>query len=201
MWWGRRYVPTVLPVIVVLAAVALGALLIRRGRHAWLGWIVGGLLLGYLVQFYVRESWPLRNHREMAGIASFASTVAAATPPVDGEEPVLVWDYPDENDVFHDPSRNLASTVWLLGDRPAAVLREPLTEEVLDRYREDFDDRTLYFVSRRAVVPVGIDPAGLVSAGHLATTTSVWEETYEERPDEVREFPTELYLWRVLPEP
>jgi hypothetical protein len=199
MWWGRRYVPTVLPVIVVLVAVALGALLVRRGRHAWVGWIVGGVLLAYLLQFYVRQSWPLRDHREMGGIAAFAATVSATTPAEGGKDPVLIWDYPDENDVFHDPSRNLAATVWLLGDRPAAVLREPLTEDVLDRYRGDFADRTLYFVSRRAVVPDGVDPAGLVSAGQLKTTTPVWEETYEERPDEAKSFPTELYLWRVLP--
>jgi hypothetical protein len=202
MWWGRRYVPSVLPAIFILVGVALGALLARKGRFAWLSWIVGAILLGYLVQFQIRESWPLRDHREMAGTAPFALSVADLTPPdPDDEGSVLIWDVREPGDVFHDPSRNLAASVWLLGDRPAAVLPEPLTEAVLDEYRLQFPDRTLYFVSRRAAVPDGVDPSGLQPAGQLRSTTPIWEETSEERPDEATSFTTELNLWRVLPTP
>ena len=202
MWWTRRYVPTVLPGVLVLIAIAVAFLLVWRWRGRLLTAATGAVALAGLLALFVSQSLPLRAHDEFAGSFALAEDVAA----VAGErEGVFLWEA-DQGCCF-GPTRLLATPVWLQHGQLSALLPNDAAlamdgdarRTVLDRYAERFAGRPLFVVADGGQLPAGIDPARVEPVLDRQVRLPVWEESDVERPDEPVQVPVHVSVWRVRP--
>ncbi len=129
MWWSRRYLPTVLPLVMLLIALALGVALtaVIQRRHQVLGWLGGrrvwalrlaavASIIG-LLAFYLGESWPLRNHDEFGGSFAISSRIAADA---GGKQGVFLWQHPPGCCLYAE--QLFGSAIWLERNQVSALL-------------------------------------------------------------------------------
>ena len=200
LWWARRYVPTVLPGIVVLVALALAFFFVWRYRDRLLTRIPAVLALAGLVGFFLTQSLPLRAHDEWKGSFEVSERIAALS----GDEPGLfLWEY--DQGCCAGVTRLFATPVWLQHGQLSGLLPTDAVQaadagarsRLLDRYVDRFPDRPVFVVADAGQLPAGIDPATVEPVLSLSTTLPMWEESDLERPDEAREVPVEVSVWRV----
>ena len=189
MWWVRRFVPSVVPVVVLLVAVALGWCLTQR---RWLLRGVGAVALVGLVVTYVDRSWPLHDHREMGGSYAMAEEIAGAAGDRQG---VFLWEAPVPGVLFA-PNRNLPAVVWLGFGELAAYLPADPTQSVVDQYAARFPEQPLFVVSGSDELPGNLDPGGFERVDHVEAVLPVWEEANFVLPDGPTALPQELTVWR-----
>jgi hypothetical protein len=202
LWWTRRYVPTVLPGIVVLLALAVAFLLVWHWRGRLLSAAAGGVALVGLLALFLSQSLPLRAHDEFAGSFALARDVAAVAGERDG---VFLWEA--DQGCCTGPTRLLAIPVWLQHGQLSALLPNDAAlamdagarTTVLDRYAERFAGRPLFVVADGGQLPAGIDPARVEPVLDRSVRLPVWEESDVERPDEAVQVPVHVSVWRVRP--
>jgi hypothetical protein len=202
MWWTRRYVPTVLPGIVVLIALAVAFLLVWRWRGRLLSAATGAVALVGLLALFLSQSLPLRAHDEFAGSFALSRQVAAVAGDRDG---VFLWEA--DQGCCSGPTRLLAVPVWLQHGQLSALLPNDAAlasdanarRTVLDRYAERFAGRPLFVVADAGQLPAGIDPARVEPVLDRQVRLPVWEESDVERPDKAVEVPVHVSVWRVRP--
>ncbi|HET9610242.1 MAG TPA: glycosyltransferase family 39 protein [Acidimicrobiales bacterium] len=188
MWWVRRFIPAVVPVIMILIALALCWLLTRR--HVLVK-VVGGVLALMLVVEFARMSLPLRDHDEMAGSAEIAAEIADFA----GDEQALFL-FPPGHDIY-SINRNAPGIVWLVHDQIAARLpRDPGVDDV-EPYRAAFADMPIFFVERRETAPSWLADAGFVEVGQVEGSITILEEIKDGRPQEVDEIAMAVTVWRL----
>ena len=188
MWWVRRFIPAVVPVIMILIALALCWLLTRR--HVLVK-VVGGVLALMLVVEFARMSLPLRDHDEMAGSAEIAAEIADFA----GDEQALFL-FPPGHDIY-SINRNAPGIVWLVHDQIAARLpRDPGVDDV-EPYRAAFADMPIFFVERRETAPSWLADAGFVEVGQVEGSITILEEIKDGRPQEVDEIDMAVTVWRL----
>jgi len=200
MWWTRRYVPTVLPGIVVLIALAVAFLLVWRWRGRLLTAATGVVALAGLLAMFLAQSLPVRAHDEFAGSFALAEEVAALSGKRDG---VFLWEA--DQGCCTGPTRLLAVPVWLQHGQLSALLPNDAAlardggarRTVLDRYAERFAGRPLFVVADGGQLPAGIDPARAEPVLDRSVRLPVWEESDVERPDEAVQVPVHVSVWRV----
>jgi hypothetical protein len=201
MWWTRRYVPTVLPGVVGLIALAIAFLLVWHWRARLLSAAAGAAALVGLLALFLSQSLPVRAHDEFAGSFALAEEVAAVAGERDG---VFLWEA-DQGCCF-GPTRLLATPVWLqhgqlsalLPDDAALAMDGDARSTVLDRYAERFAG-PLFVVADGGQLPAGIDPARVEPVLDRQVRLPVWEESDVERPDEALDVPVHVSVWRVRP--
>jgi len=193
MWWGRRYVPMVLPTLLVLAAVFFAYLLVRRGRLVWPGRIAGAAMLAFLLVDGAGQSLDLRGHREMAGSSTLVDRVDAARGEADG---VYLWRYPDSG--IYDASRNLGGPMLTVHGQPSTLLHPEPTQAEVDMYVAAFPDHEVFVVTQGTELPGTIDPARFELVDDFVGQLSIWEETLLERPDEAISIPVPVRIYRLL---
>ncbi|HEX6421545.1 MAG TPA: glycosyltransferase family 39 protein [Acidimicrobiales bacterium] len=188
MWWVRRFIPAVVPVIMILIALALCWLLTRR--HVLVK-VVGAVLALMLVVEFARMSLPLRDHDEMAGSAEIAAEIADFA----GDEQALFL-FPPGHDIY-SINRNAPGIVWLVHDQIAARLpRDPGVDDV-EPYRAAFADMPIFFVERRETAPSWLADAGFVEVGQVEGSITILEEIKDGRPQEVDEIDMAVTVWRL----
>jgi hypothetical protein len=200
MWWTRRYVPTVLPGVVVLIALALAFLVVWRWRGRQLTALPAVAGLVALVAVFLSQSLPLRAHDEFRGSFALTAQIAALPGQQDG---VYLWEL--DQGCCSGPTRLLATPVWLqhgqlsaLLPGDAALAADPdLRSRVLDRYAARFPHAALYVVADGGELPEGIDPSRVEPVLDRRVVLPVWEESDVERPDEPVGVPVHVTVWRV----
>ena len=194
MWWIRRFVPSVLPGLLLLGAVALGAAVLWRYRGRRVLAVPAVLTLAGLVVFQLGQSLPLRHHDEWGG--SFALSAAVADLAGPGEA-VYLWQPPTS--CCGSATELLATPVWLQHGRLSVALdREPERwAPVVRQYRAAFPDRELFVVVLGSVLPDGFAGLGLEQVRTFTGTLPYWEETEETRPDESRSLPYDFTVFRA----
>ena len=200
MWWTRRYVPTVLPGIVVLIALALAFLVVWRWHGRRVTALPAVAALAALVAVFLSQSLPLRAHDEFRGSFALTADIAALSEEQDG---VYLWEL-DQGCCF-GPTRLLATPVWLQHGELSALLPGDAAlaadagarNRLLDRYAARFPDSPLFVVADGGELPAGIDPARVQRVLDRQVVLPVWEESDVERPDEAVEVPVHVTVWRV----
>ena len=180
MWWTRRYVPTVLPGIVVLIALAITFLLVWHWRGRLLSAATGAVALVGLLALFLSQSLPLRAHDEFAGSFALAEQIAAVAGERDG---VFLWEA--DQGCCSGPTRLLATPVWLQHGQLSALLPNDAAlavdgnarTTVLDRYADRFAGRPLFVVADGGQLPAGIDPARVQPVLDRQVRLPVWEES------------------------
>jgi hypothetical protein len=89
LWWTRRYVPTVLPGIVILMALAIGVAWVLRVRGRPLLRIPAALTLAGLLAFFLSQSLPLRHHDEWKGSFALTQSLSDLSP---GARGIYLWE-------------------------------------------------------------------------------------------------------------
>ncbi len=189
MWWGRRYVPMVVPTLLLLTAVALAWLWEQRGRaqpHLRVGAAVVLVAMGV---WMLRQSSDLWGHEEFGGslgVIEELEDVAA------GEDVVFVW----EGGSTMGPNFAATPFTWLgrpglagpiepVGQRtagPAGGPRRP------DRSTSSADGDE---------PPPGA--AGVLEEERrIVTELSEFEHGLTERPRRARPVPVDLTVWRLV---
>jgi hypothetical protein len=205
MWWSRRYVPTVLPGLMILVGLALGVaavLLVRLVRRAGMARLAAALpalaAAGALAWVYLGQSRPLRSHDEFGG--SFAVTKRLAALP-GGRMGVFLW--PQEPCCLNE-TQMFAGALWagrgelsvLLPDgKRAGADSEPVSSYVRS-YVRGFPRSPVYVVGHGAARP-DIPGVRLTMADRVVTTLPFWQETILRRPDHAVTVPVNFTVWQV----
>jgi hypothetical protein len=188
MWWVRRFIPAVVPVIMILIALALGWLLTRR--HVVVK-LAGAVLALSLVVEFVRMSLPMRDHDEMAGSAELAAAIADFAGDEQG-----VFLFPPGHDIY-STNRNAPGIVWLVHDQIAARLPQDPGVDDVEPYRAAFPDHPIFFVERRETSPSWLADEGFVEVGEVEGSITVMEETKDRRPEHAEEMEMGVTVWRL----
>jgi hypothetical protein len=190
MWWVRRFVPGVVPVLLVLAAVAIAWALTQR---RWALRAVGAAALVFLTVSFLERSLPIRAHREMGGSYEAAQAIAGAA----GEEPGLfLWQRPQANDIL-SPTRNVAAVVWLGFDQLSTYLPDEPTQAAVDAYVERFPDRPVFVVSATDGLPGSLDPSSYTLVEEVTRVLPAWKEDVLARPQEATTIAVDVTVWRL----
>ncbi|HWL36261.1 MAG TPA: hypothetical protein VNQ77_08690 [Frankiaceae bacterium] len=181
MFWGRRFVPMLLPGVVVLAAVGATAAL-RHRRAAPLA----ALALGVAVALPYTQSVPLLFHREYDGTREAARIAADASR---GEQAIYLWVRP-RAECCDEPAYLYAGAVWLRYGKASMTMHPDDAERQAGA--------ALALGRPVLVVAEGTAPpfAGLTAVAHDRRTVPVWERGGLTRPDRARRVPVEFTVWR-----
>lgn len=200
LWWSRRYIPTVLPGIVILLALALTffALWKIRGR-LWTA-VPAALALGGLVAFFLSQTLPLRQHDEWRGSFAVSQRIADLSGDARG---VYLWEF--DQGCCAGPTRLFATPVWLQHGELSVLLPSDANlavdgnarTTVVDRYVERFAGQPVFVVARNGLLPAGLDPARMQPVDRIQVDLPMWEESDVARPDEVVQIPVDIAVWRV----
>lgn len=200
LWWTRRYVPTVLPGVLILVALAIAFFLVWRFRGRLLTAVPAALALAGLLGFFLSQSLPLRGHDEWKGSFALSESIAELSGDRDG---VYLWE--TDQGCCASVTQLLAVPVWLQHGGLSALLWSRAAmdtglsrDEQIARYAEQFPDRPLFVVGDNGELPEGIDPSTVEPVLDRRTTLPIWEESDDERPDEARDVPVHVSVWRVV---
>ncbi|HEV2888787.1 MAG TPA: hypothetical protein VGX28_00265 [Frankiaceae bacterium] len=177
MWWARRYVPHVLPGLVVLVALALAFALVWEWRGRRPLRVPAVLATVGLVAVFLSQSLPLRGHDEFAGSFGVAERLSRLAGDARG---VYLWQRPACCGTATD---YWATPLWLERDELSVLLpNEP--ERIgpyVASYRAAFAADPVFVVwSGPGAPPV----EGAVEVDHLSGRMPFWEESDVARPDE-----------------
>jgi hypothetical protein len=176
MWWVRRFIPAVLPAILILMAIAIGWALTRRW---WTVRIAGAALLVTLIVEYAGMSLPLRDHDEMGGSWELSAAIAAQSGAEDG-----VFLFPQPQGGIYDVERNAPGIVWFVFDRVAARLPDGYDISTIEEYQRAFPERPVYLVTPGDALPEDLPTGRFTKSGTVRGDVVAWEESRDERPDE-----------------
>lgn len=194
MWVGRRFVPSVLPGMVLLIALALAALWAVRLRGRRVGLVAAVLLLAFLGASGLRQSLPLRSHDEWAGSYGVNRSLSALSGDQRG---VYLWAPADS--CCGRAVTLFGPTIWLQQDEDSTMLPSApnLVGPYVARYARTFPDRPVFLVyETRSVVP---ELPGLTRTpvGRFAGSLPRWEESSETRPVRAQQVPYDFTVYRV----
>ncbi|HEX8001682.1 MAG TPA: hypothetical protein VF519_03190 [Mycobacteriales bacterium] len=192
MWWARRYVPHVLPGLVVLVALALafGWAWEWRGRRPLR--VPSALVAAGLAVTFLTQSLPVRGHDEFAGSFGVAERVSRLAGDARG---VFLWQRPA---CCGTATAYWATPVWLergelsvlLPDQPGRIA------PYVASYVAAFPGDPVFVVwSGPGAPPV----PGAVEVAHLSGSMPFWEESDTERPDASTRVPYDFRVYRVDP--
>jgi len=192
MWWGRRFVPVVLPGMMILIAIVLAAgLLWARG---WLRWplrLASGGLTVFLLAVFLSQSLPLRQHHEFAGSFETTRQVARAAGDRQG---VFLW----APATYMGPPSLFGSPVWLQEGQISAMLgkqRDPVG--YVRSFVRGFPGQPVFVVAQGGARPAGLDGLELVQVEHIVQRLPMWQESDIARPSRAQTWVVELSLWKV----
>jgi hypothetical protein len=198
LWWTRRYVPTVLPGIVVLIALALAFAVVWRVRVAGQQRAVLRLpalvaLVGLLAVF-LSQSLPLRAHDEWKGSVAITERIAALSGSARG---LYLWE--PAQGCCVGPTQLFATPVWLAqGELSVLLPLDPAVRApVIDAYRKSFPDAPVFVVADAPALPAGLSASAVDPVDHFPYALPMWEESDTERPDAARTVRGEVSIWRV----
>jgi hypothetical protein len=196
LWWSRRYVPTVLPGIVMLMALAIAVACVIRLRGRALLRVPAVLALGGLLAVFLSQSLPLRRHDEWKGSFALTRQIADLS---GGKSGIYLWEPQREQGCCAGPTALFATPVWLVHDGLSASLPLDHTARntILATYAKHFPGRPLFVVGDTPELPDGIDPATVEPVMTRHVELPMWDESDTERPAGAHQVPIDIAVWRL----
>jgi hypothetical protein len=187
MFWGRRYVPSVVPFFCAAAGLALAAVWRSRTMAMRAAALAA---TGGLVGFFLSQSLPVRGHEEWTGSFALSRRVAA-----------LSGGHGRTGGLFlvgrfggsEGADKVLGAALWLERDQLAALLPATYTAADLRAYVRAFPGRPVFVVTQGDTPP----PGAASVAYRVDVTTRLWQERVEPRPDHAVTVPEHATIWRV----
>ena len=198
MWWTRRFIPAVMPSVVVLIALALAfaltyqltrrSLLTRR-RSVVLN-LGAAVLAVTIVVEWAGMSLDLRDHREMDGSWDMAAAIAAQAGDEQG-----VFLFPGGGNIY-GINRNAPGSVWFIFDQVAARLPQDYDVANVEEYQQAFPDQPVFVVAPGNDLPDNLPPDRFAENGVVTGELTILEETQSHRPQEQVVMPMGVTVWR-----
>lgn len=195
MWVGRRFVPTVVPGMVLLIAVALAAVWVLRARgRLRVGVPLALVLLAFLGAVQLRQSLPLRGHDEWGGSLAVNRSVAALA----GDRPGIYLWAPAAACCRAAPTL-FAPTVWLVEGQDSALIprRPDRVGAYVRAYVDAFPDRPVFLVYEGSAGPPALPGLAASPAGHFTGNLPHWVENTVSRPVGAERVPYDFTVYRV----
>ena len=196
LWWTRRYVPTVMPGIFILIAIAIAFAVVWPYRGRLLLRVGSVVALGGLVAVFLSQSLPTRSHDEWKGSLEIAQQISELSP---GAQGIYVWEH--QQPCCNGPTQLFAIPVWLAHGEVSVLLpADPARRTpILDQYQTAFPDRPMFVLADGGGLPSGIDPARVTPVAHITARLPMWDESDLARPTGTHEVPVDLLVWRLKP--
>jgi hypothetical protein len=188
MWWGRRYIPSVLPVIILLGVMALGWVIANRRIY------VKALGVGVAVvvlAVYLVQSTPLRSHREWAGSFGLVEELSALS---GRDQGVYLW-YPQADP--YDPTNLFGGAIWFIRDEVSARLPPEPTAADVQAYVQTFPGAPVFVMTSGTPLPPGLAEMPLEKVFDYTAYFPFWEESTTTRPDEPIQIVKTVTAWRL----
>jgi hypothetical protein len=207
MWWSRRYVPSVVPLMLMLVAVTLTAAAfllaaeVARRRPGPAGRVaqVGGAAVALvgtvaLTVFFAGQSLPLRHHSEFGGSFAISRRIAATA---GGQQGVFLWQRSPACCLYAQSL--FGGALWLERDQISAILPTDPSQVpgYLANFRRAFPGQP-EFVIWHGQDPPPVPGVRLEPVDRVSTALSYWEETFERRPDKATSVPVSFVVYRVV---
>ncbi len=194
MWWTRRFVPVIVPGLVVLIAIALGAGLSVAAGPSWRRWLVRAVsavaTISLLVVF-ATQSLPLRHHQEHGGSFEAVQRIANAAGDRQG---VFLWQQTSE---ARGAAYSFGGAVWLQQGQVSALLPKQPDAAYARSFVRGFPGQPVFLVTSGRLAPRGYASLGLRLADRFTYLMPMWEETYLTRPSKARTVPIPVSIWRI----
>jgi hypothetical protein len=194
MWWTRRFVPIIVPGLIVLIAVAIGAgvaLAARPGRQRWPAAAVAAVAAAFLLVVFAGQSLPLRHHQEHGGSFEVIQQIARAAGDRQG---IFLW---EQSYSLYDIAYTFGGPVWLQQGQVSALLPASPDPGYVRAFVRGFPGQPVFLVTKGDAAPRAYAGLGLRRADRITYVMPVWEETYTSRPDAAVGVPLRFSLWRV----
>ncbi|MDP3711110.1 MAG: hypothetical protein Q8R60_01330 [Mycobacteriales bacterium] len=193
LWWTRRYVPTVMPGLLMLIALAIAFAFVWRYRGRLVLRVPAVLATGALVTAFLAQSVPLRSHDEWKGSFEIAAQIADLSGDATG---VYLW---EGQPCCNRPTQLFATPVWLTeGELSIRLPDDPARrQEIVDLYARQFAGQPVFVVADGTDLPTGLDGNKVAPVTNIVTTLPMWDESDTARPAKPREIPVEIAIWRV----
>jgi hypothetical protein len=205
MWWTRRYLPTVLPLVLMLIALALGVALTavcrRRdgiyrwfsGRRVWTLRLAAVASIVGLLAFYLSESWPLRNHDEFGGSFAISSRIAADA---GGKQGVFLWQRAPACCGYAETL--FGAAIWLERNQISALLpaQPQLDAGYIHSFAKGFPGQPVFVVWHGQQKP-DLPGVQLTVTDRVVTSLQYWEESNIHRPRRPRSLTVSFVVYRA----
>ena len=194
MWWTRRFVPIILPGLVVLIAVALAAGLALAAGPRRLRWPVRAgtaVAAGFLLVVFAGQSLPLRHHQEHGGSFETAQRIALAA---GGHQGVFLW---ERSSSLYDVAYMFGGAVWLQQGQISALLPRQPDPAYVRSFVRGFPAQPVFLVTRGHSWPKAYASLGLREVDRVTYVMPVWRETYTTRPSDAVGVPLRFTIWQV----
>jgi hypothetical protein len=192
MWWGRRFVPIVLPGVMILIAITLAIGLVWAGRQRWPARLAAGAAATFLLAVFLGQSLPLLGHHEMGGSFETTQRVARAAGDRQG---VFLW----ERVGYLGAPMLFGSPVWLQTGQISAMLPKPPTQGAYVRsYIRGFPGQPVFVITPGGARPRGYDGLEFTKVDHVAEQLPFWEESDIKRPSHPKRLRVNFSIWRVV---
>jgi hypothetical protein len=194
MWWTRRFLPVVLPGLVVLIAFALAAGLGMVSGPRRLRWPVRAgtaVAAGFLLVVFAGQSIPLRHHQEHGGSFETVQRIASAA---GGRQGVFLWEHSPS---LYDVAYLFGGPVWLQQGQICALLPRRPDPAYVQSFVHGFPGQPVLLVTRGHDRPKAYASLGLRAVDHVTYVMPVWRETYTTRPSDAVGVPLEFTIWQV----
>jgi hypothetical protein len=195
LWWTRRFVPVILPGLIVLAAVALGAgLTLAAGSGRWRRAVQAGsaLALASLLAVFLSQSLPLRHHQEHNGSFETTQRIARAA---GGRQGVFLWQQASGG--LYEISYLFGGPVWMQQGQVSALLPRRPSPAYVQSFVRGFPGQPVFLVVPGSAAPRDYAGLGLRAVDRITYVMPVWEETYVTRPASARGVPLRFSIWQV----
>jgi hypothetical protein len=189
MWWVRRFIPAVVPVIFILMAIAIGWALTRRSKVVRVG---AAVVLATLLVEYARMSLPLRSHDEMGGSWDLSAAIAAQAR---GGQGVFLFTQPSAD--YNDVERNAPAIVWFVFDKVVARLPPDYDVSTVAEYQQAFPELPIFVVIPGESLPRELPAEQFTRSGTVAGDVVIWEESVSERPDQAIPTRWVVTVWQL----
>ena len=192
MWWVRRYVPEVLPGIILLIAlaVAFGLAYRLRGRPVLALPAVAAVVA--LLVVFLSQSVPLRADHENAGSFEVTARMAALAGPTRG---VYLF---GQTGCCTTPEYLFGGALWLERDQYDALMPNgPAAVTYIRQAQAAMPGHPVFVVWMGTGRPP-LAPLGLTAVSHITASLPRWEETLFSRPDRAAPpVAVDFTVWRV----
>jgi hypothetical protein len=203
MWWSRRFVPTVLPLVLMLAGMVLGLALLAvagrvagwrgllAGRRVWVLRVASLLSITGLLAFYLNESWPLRKHQEWGGSFAITARIASAA---GGKQGVFLW----KNIPVGGEASLFGAAIWLERGQVSAMLPTDPRQisSYLRSFAKGFPDQPVFIIWDGQRVP-NLPGVTLTATDRVLTSLPAWRQSVDHRPKGPQTVPISFVVYRA----
>ena len=195
LWWTRRYVPTVLPGVLILIALALAFGFAWRYRGRFPLRVPALVVLAGLLGVFLSQSWPLRFHDEFAGSPEATRRISDLSGDRRG---VYLWE--PRQGCCAGPTQLFATPVWFTHDELSVLLPQTAERraETVTAYARAFPGHPVFVVADSGELPVGLAAGSVAQVDQFTVTMPMWNESDTERPSAAHDVRVDVVVWRVV---